>query len=70
MSRCYICDVSDVGLSNYRPDGKNHATHFYQTANGCECEECYDGSEEVLQDFYEQDLEQEEQEGAFEYENS
>lgn len=69
LSRCYVCDVSDVGLSDYRPDGKKHSVHFYQTPNGCMCEECYDGGEEVMQDFYDQDLESEEQEEAFEYEN-
>jgi hypothetical protein len=31
------------------------------------CEECYDGGEEVTQDFYEQDLEQEELDEAYEY---
>ena len=66
--RCYICDVSDVGLSDFRPDGKSHAHSFYNTAKGCVCEECYESGEEVLQDFYEQD-EDEEAEGAFEYEN-
>ena len=65
--RCYVCDVSDVGLSNYRPDGKSHSNHFYQTPKGCMCEECYDGGEEVTQDFYEQDLEQEELDEAYEY---
>ncbi len=60
--RCRICDVSDVGLSDFRPDGKNHARHFFQTSQGCECEECYDGSEEILQDWYEDDLEDEENE--------
>ena len=53
--RCRICDVSDVGLSQYRPDhthssgfgfhqDKRNPLDFY-------CHECYTGLEEYQSDI-------------------
>ena len=68
--RCRFCDVSDVGLSDYRADGKSHSKTFHQI-NSLDfvCSECYESGEEVMQEFYELDLEEEELEDAFDYDD-
>jgi hypothetical protein len=66
--RCAICDASDVGLSNYRPDGRFHAKDFHLVADKYLCSECYDGYEDVMTDFYDDDLAIEEIDDAFDFE--
>lgn len=63
--RCKICDTSDQGLSNYRPDGHFHATRFREYDGDFYCEECDSSSEETMNEMFENDLE--EDSGAFDY---
>ncbi len=65
--RCVICDTSDNGLSDYRPDGRFHAHRFHELPGGPVCDECYEYVGETSSDFYDQDLEQEENDDAFDY---
>ncbi len=65
--RCRICDVSSMGLSDYRTD-RVHAGHFHTLPSGdVLCDECYYEGEEVLSDFALEDTEREEEDGAFDY---
>ena len=66
--RCIVCDASDTGLSTYRPDGNYLAKRFHETHDGTYCSECYQFGEEVLEDWYLEETEKEEDDGAFEYE--
>jgi hypothetical protein len=66
--RCVICDRSDNGLSDFRPDGLVYGTHFHEGIDGrIYCSECDDSYMETMGDFYERDLDNEENESAFEF---
>lgn len=68
--RCICCDRSDQGLSMFRPDGRYHATRFSTDPHtGFDyCSECNESYSEVMEDFFDEDLIEEEQEEAFDYE--
>lgn len=66
--RCKLCDASSTGLSSFRSDGRFYAGHFHTYPNGdIVCDECYSYDEEIMEDYYDRDLEEEEQADAFEY---
>lgn len=65
--RCYVCDASSTGLSMFRSDGY-HQSSFHTYPNGdVVCSQCYSADEEMMSDFYDQDLEREEEDDAFDY---
>lgn len=67
--RCSCCDASDVGLSNYRPDGRYSAQKFHPLPDGSAmCDECYYEGEEVLDMYNLEETLKDEEDGAFEYE--
>ena len=65
--RCIICDAETSGMTLFNPVHRHRK--FYDTPSGGICEECYDESNEVMQDFYESDLESEGND-AFEYDGT
>lgn len=67
--RCICCDASDVGLSYYNPLGKAYAKNFHLVGSDYYCDDCYQPGEEVMSDFYDQENEADEDEGAFEYDD-
>lgn len=71
MARCVICDRSDAGLSDYRPDGQVYGLHFHTAPDGkIYCSECDDIYSETMSDFYDADLEDEEDDSAYEWETT
>lgn len=66
MSRCVVCDSESSGLSNFRPDGRIAHTFHQQRDGSMVCDECNQWESEVMSDFYDSDLESEEDDGAFE----
>lgn len=63
--RCVICDASDVGLSNYRPDGYYHSRSFHIGSDDkVYCSECDSEYSDLMSDYHEDDLENDD--GAFE----
>ena len=69
--RCIICDASDQGLSSFRADGRVYTTKFYtiqRTGFEAEiCDECYQESEFVLDEFNDDDLENEEGDDPYDF---
>ena len=63
--RCIICDASDLGLSDYRPDGKFHAHRFKEYEGDFYCEECMNNIDETINEMYDNDLDNDEE--AFDY---
>ncbi len=65
--RCSICDANSMGLSMFRSEGY-HKTHFTAMPNGdLLCDDCYSADSEMMSDYYDQDLENEENDDAFDY---
>ena len=70
MARCVICDKSDLGLSEFRPDGSYYSRHFHEGQDGrIYCDECDSSYSELMSDYFDSDLEREEQDDAYEYED-
>jgi len=64
--RCVICDTESNGLSNFRPDGRVAHTYHSKSNGDYLCDECNTWEDEVMSDFYDSDLVNEEDDGAFE----
>lgn len=63
--RCVLCDASDQGLSDYRPDGKFHAHKFTLWEGDFYCEECMNDIDDTVNEMFENDLDDE----AFDYDD-